>query len=275
MVLVALALLLSGCAAMEDPVKYAKRKMIVNDSDGKPLEKPEVMFDKAMAMVGKKQYSEAIKVFDEIEELYPFSRFAQRAMVISAYVNYREKNYTVTEAIMERFVDTYRNYKDLDYAYYLKAMAQYNQIKDIRHDHEVAMKAHNSMLSIMALFPNSPYAHEVEDRVLVARYYLAAKDVDVGRFYMKSRDYLAAMLRFNKYLSEYPDAYYTPEILYRLVVCSEMLGMDRESGKYYALLSYNFPYSFWHVESDRFLELKARIVNDGKYIKTDLPISLE
>ena len=243
---------------MENPVHYAKRKMLVNDSDGKPLEKPETMYEQAMGLVEHKKYKEAIGVFDEIEELYPFSQWAQKAMIISAYLNYVEANYTVTEAITERFIDTYRNYKHMPYAYYLRAMSQYKQIRDIRHDHEIARKAYNSMLYVVSLFPHTEYAYDIEDKILLARYYLAAKDVDVGRFYMKTRQFLPAMLRFNQYLKEYSDAFYTPEILYRLIVCSEVLNLHSESIKHYALLSYNFPYSSWRAEADNFLQTHSR-----------------
>lgn len=259
-VLALLLLTMGGCSVdkIKEPVEYARRALLVNDTDGKPIESPETLYERGMAAIQGKEPKLAIKLMDEIGELYPFSKLAQSATLISGYLNYKLEHYSVAEATAENFISSYVAASGLSYAYYLKAMSQYQQIRSISHDHAIAAKTYSSMLELATRFPNSVYARDVEDRMMLVRYYLAAKDVDVGRFYMKTRQYLPALMRFNNYLTNYPDTFYTPEILYRLIVCSEVLGLRREAVRYYALLTYNFPYSYWRKETDKFLELPSR-----------------
>ncbi len=206
----------------------------------------EDIFEEARKEMANKNYIRSVELFEEVERLYPFSELAPKARVMTAYSYYKDEEYDKAVDTIENFISLNPGSKEVPFMYYLKAISYYDRIKDIRRDQEVTRKAKVAFEDILRRFPNSAYAREAKYKLDLIRDHLAGKEMEVGRFYLKRKDYLAAINRFKEVLKEYDDTVQVEEALYRLVETNKILGINSESVKYAGILGYNYPSSKWY-----------------------------
>ena len=196
----------------------------------------------------------AAELFLEIERIYPYSSLAKRALLMSAVALHHEKDYEISRLSAERFITFYPADVDTPYAYYLIALSYYDQIDEIGRDQAITYEALKTFRIIIERYPESVYSKSSSLKVELAFDHLAAKEMEIGRFYLKNSHYMAAINRFKVVVEEYPTTSHTPEALHRLVEAYLSLGLTNEATISGAILGHNFKSSFWYQDAYNILE---------------------
>lgn len=214
------------------------------------VERPvEELYNEAMDNLQAKNYKEAIASFDEVDRQHPYSVWAAKAQLMSAYVKYRADLYDEAIIALDRYIDLHPGGRDTAYAYYLRAISYYEQITDIQRDQKITKLALDSLNEVVRRYPQTEYARDAKLKIDLARDHLAGKEMAIGRFYQKRGEYVAAINRFKTVVDEYQTTTHVPEALHRLVECYLALGITDEAQTAAAVLGYNFPGSEWYEDS--------------------------
>ncbi len=194
-------------------------------------------------------YKAAAKSFAEVERQHPYSKWATKALLMQAFANYQRNAYDDAINAANRFITLHPGHKDSAYAYYLTAISQYEQINDVRRDQSRTEKALEALEEVSRRFGQSPYAADAAKKAVLARDHLAAKEMEVGRYYLKKGSYLAGINRFKKVVTDYQTTSQVPEALYRLTEGYMALGVVSEAQTAAAVLGQNFPNSQWYKDA--------------------------
>jgi outer membrane protein assembly factor BamD len=259
-----LCVALSGCAKMSnlldgDSNTSTSAATVTTDSQGNALS-PEMiaanqtdpvatLYNRGLADLQSGSYNAAAKNFAEVERQYPYSKWATKAIVMQAYAFYQRNSYDDSINAANRYITLHPAGKDAAYAYYLVALSNYEQIKDVQRDQSRTRKALESLEEVQRRFPESPYAVDAGHRAQLARDHLAAKEMDVGRYYLKNGSYLAGINRFKTVVTSYQTTAQVPEALYRLAEGYMALGVTSEAQTAAAVLGHNFPQSQWYKDA--------------------------
>jgi outer membrane protein assembly factor BamD len=215
---------------------------------------PNVLFKQASNDLAKDKYNEAAENFAKIYVEHPYSELATKAKLMEAYSWYEKQDFDMVLAILDEFVKLHPAYRDIDYAYYLRAMSYYYQISDSKHDQEQTLLAKNAINEVIARFPNSSYARELKFKLDLVDDHLAGNEMEIARFYQQRNDFIAAINRYDKVIKQYQTTNHAKEALARLVECYLSLGMVDEATKYGAILGANYPESSWYKYSYNLLK---------------------
>jgi outer membrane protein assembly factor BamD len=200
----------------------------------------------AKQKLDKGQYEDAAKLFDEVERQHPYSVWARRAQMMSAFSYYMAQKYPEAISSAQRFLTIHPGNKDAPYAHYLIAMSHYQQIEDVTRDQASTANAQQAFGELMRRYPDSRYASDARLKLDLINDHLAGKEMEIGRFNQRSGKWLAATLRFRKVVEQYQTTNHTPEALERLVECYLALGIPQEAQKAAAVLGRNYPGSDWY-----------------------------
>jgi outer membrane protein assembly factor BamD len=198
-------------------------------------------------------YERAAKLFDEVERQHPYSVWARRAQLMSAFNYYLARKYTEAISSAQRFVTIHPGNAEAPYAQYLIAMSYYQQIEDVTRDQSSTQQASNALGELIRRFPQTRYAADARLKLDLINDHLAGKEMEIGRFYQRSGQWLAASYRFREVVDKYQTTTHTPEALERLVETYLALGIPEEAWKASAVLGKNYPDSFWYRQSLRLL----------------------
>jgi len=198
-------------------------------------------------------YEESAKLFDEVERQHPYSVWARRAQLMSAFSYYMAQKYPDAVSSAQRFLTIHPGNKDAPYANYLIAMSYYQQIEDVTRDQKITQQASDSFNELIRRYPQSRYASDARLKLDLINDHLAGKEMEIGRFYQRSGQWLAATYRFRNVIDQYQTTSGTPEALERLVECYLALGMPEEAQKAGAVLGRNYPESAWYKQSLKLL----------------------
>jgi outer membrane protein assembly factor BamD len=203
----------------------------------------------AKERLDKQRYQEAAVIFDEVERQHPYSVWARRAQMMSAFSYYMAQKYPEAVSSAQRFLTIHPGNKDAPYAHYLIAMSHYQQIEDVTRDQATTQLAANAFGELMRRYPDSRYASDARLKLDLINDHLAGKEMEIGRFYQRSGKWLAATIRFREVVEKYQTTNHTPEALERLVECYLALGIPQEAQKAAAVLGRNYPGSEWYHRS--------------------------
>lgn len=212
------------------------------------------IFDLAQTDLNRGAERDAARTFSEVERLYPYSQWAKRALIMSAFAYYEATDFVEARSAAERFISFYPADPDAAYAQYLIAQSWYDQINDIGRDQGNTIEAMQALRVLIERYPGSDYAREAELQFDLALDHLAGKEMEVGRYYLKRGQFVAAIARFKAVVDEYQTTSHTPEALHRIVESYLSLGLDEEALKSAAVLGHNFPGSEWYADSYALLE---------------------
>lgn len=187
--------------------------------------------------------------FNEVERQHPFSKWARRSMLMTAYANYRSTSYEEAVATAQRFIGLHPGSDSAPYAYYLIAMSYYDQIFDVGRDQETTVNAEAALQQVVRRYPESDYAADARLKLELTHDHLAGKEMAVGRFYLKQNQQLAAIGRFKNVVRNYETTSQTEEALHRLVESYVGLGIIGEAKMVGSVLGYNHPTSEWYADS--------------------------
>lgn len=191
----------------------------------------------------------AASYFGEIERLYPYSEWAKRAVIMQALSYHRNQDYENSRASAQRYIDFYPTDEDAAYAQYLLALSYYDQVDDVGRDQGLTFQALQSLRLVIENYPDSDYARSAALKFDLAFDHLAAKEMEVGRFYLKRRHYIAAINRFRVVVEEFQTTSHTAEALHRLVESYIGLGLNSEAQTAAAILGHNFKSTEWYEDS--------------------------
>jgi outer membrane protein assembly factor BamD len=215
-------------------------------------------------------YEQAAKLFDEVERQHPYSVWARHAQVMSAFNYYLAQKYNDAISSGQRFLTIHPGSDEAPYAQYIVAMSYYEQIADITRDQTISQQAADAFNELIRRYPESRYASDARLKLDLLRDHLAGKDMEVGRFYQRSGQWLAATYRFRNVVNNYQTSSHAPEALERLVECYLTLGIPDEAWKAAAVLGRNYPGTYWYRQSLRLLE-KERQRTGGKAFAATAP----
>jgi outer membrane protein assembly factor BamD len=238
------AILLLACAAIVPAAGCAGKK--AKTDTAYIARDVNTLYALAKETLDKRQYEDAAKLFDEVERQHPYSTWARRAQLMSAFSYYLAEKYPEAVSSAQRFLTIHPGNKDAPYAHYLIAMSYYQQISDVTRDQSVTAQAQQAFGELIRRYPDSRYASDARLKQDLINDHLAGKQMEIGRYYQRSGKWLAASLRFREVVENFQTTNHTPEALERLVECYLALGVPQEAQKAAAVLGRNYPGSEWY-----------------------------
>jgi outer membrane protein assembly factor BamD len=235
---IASALLLPACAG-----RNAKRQQAYEE---RPVE---LLYATGARRRDQRRWDEAIQYCEEVERQHPYSEWSRRAILMSLYARYQSNDYEEAIAAADRFVSLYPGNPQAPYAYYMRAVAYYEQIADVGRDQAATAQAQAALREVISRFPNSEYAADARLKLDTVNDQLAGKEMAVGRWYLRDNQPLAAIGRFRTVVDRYQTTTHTPEALYRLVEAYLTLGLVDEARKNAAVLGYNYAGDPWYADA--------------------------
>ncbi len=219
-------------------------------------ENPDDLYKLAMLDLNSENYDLAQSKFEDIEFKFPLSNEAIQSQIMSAFIEYVKMNYDEAIFKFNRVIDRYPSHKNIDYAYYMRAMCYFEQIRNEYLDGNNNKKALENFNQIINRFPSSKYARDSEQKIILINENIAAKHMNIGLFYLNQKKYLAAMNRYKKVVDNHSKSKFTPEALHRLVEIYYSLGMIEDAKKTASVIGYNYPDSKWYKFSYELIEIK-------------------
>jgi outer membrane protein assembly factor BamD len=217
----------------------------------------ETLYTAAKTRLDRGEAKDAAALFDEVERQHPYSPWARRAELMSAFSYYVARDYTKSIQAAQRFLSIHPGNKDAPYAYYLIAVCYYEQISDVTRDQKDTQQAKQALTELIRRYPDTPFASDAQLKLDLVNDHLAGKEMTIGRYYERSGKWLAATLRFRNVIDDYQTTSHTPEALYRLVECYLSLGVPEEAQKAAAVLAANYPGSKWYQKAYRLMNKDA------------------
>jgi outer membrane protein assembly factor BamD len=239
----ALVLPLAGCATGKNK---GDTKYVARDVD--------TLYNAAKERLDRRQYKLAAQLFDEVERQHPYSPWARRAQLMSAFSYYLARQYTESIASAQRFVAIHPGNRDAPYALYLIAIDYYEQIQDVTRDQKLTQNALDAMNELIRRYPESRYAADARVKVDLIKDHLAGKEMEIGRFYQRRGDWLASVIRFRAVIDQYDTTSHTPEALMRLTESYLELGIQPEAERAAAVLGHNYPGSKWYGHAHKLIQ---------------------
>jgi outer membrane protein assembly factor BamD len=197
----------------------------------------------------KKDYKAAAKRFEEVDRQHPYSEWARKSLLMSAYAHYQGKEYDEAVAAAKRYVTLHPASEDAPYAQFIIGSSYFDQIPDSSRDQAQTERAVAALDEIIRKYPQTEYANSASGKLNVARDQLANKEMSVGRYYLDRRNYTAAINRFKIVVTKYQKTRHVEEALMRLAECYMALGIVQEAQTAAAVLGHNFPDSPWYKDA--------------------------
>jgi outer membrane protein assembly factor BamD len=207
------------------------------------------LYKAGMDELKDENYGTSAKIFDAVEQQHPYSIWATRAQLMAAYADYEGLRYDDAIDALTRFIELHPGNPHVDYAFYLRAICYYEQIADIRRDQRASQQAYEGFTEVIRRFPDTAYAHDAAYKLDLTRDHLAAKEMDIGRWYEGQGNYIAAVNRFKTVVDRFQTTSHVPEALERLVECYLGLGLKTEAQKSAAVLGFNYPNSDYYKQA--------------------------
>jgi len=244
-------LLLNSCSKDVEEVKFIKETS----------QNEEIIsaYSKGMSLMETGDYFAASKKFLEVEILLPQSQWAPKSVLMASYSYYLLSYYSLAIENLKRYFKTYPKDKNLAYAHYLLAMCYYETIEGEKRDLAPLILSKKELIFIVKNYPETDYAYDARYKIDLINDILAAKEVYIGRHYVKKKKWIPALNRFKSVLKNYETTDHVEEAIHRLVEIYYILGMEDESLKYASLLGYNYNSGEWYKETYKIFNKKYKV----------------
>ena len=249
------ALVLAGCGGFDPRAEGALEQYTAKQ-----------IFDRGEVELARNRPDDAAFYFGEIERLYPYSEWAKRALIMQAFAYHRDRDYPNSRASAQRYLDFYPTDEDAAYAQYLLALSYYDQIDEVGRDQGLTFQALQALRTVIEVYPDSEYARSSILKFDLAFDHLAAKEMEIGRYYLKRNHYAASVNRFRIVVEDFQTTSHTAEALHRLVEAYLSLGLTDEAQTAGAILGHNYRSTEWYADSFALLTgqgLEPRSVGDN------------
>ena len=242
---------LAGCASTGSKKNGAdSNRYVARDVDS--------LYNAAKDQLNRHNYPVAAALFDEVERQHPYSVWARRAELMSAFSYYLAHSYPESIQSAQRFLSIHPGNRDAPYAMYLVGVDYYEQITDVTRDQKITQQALDAMGELIRRYPTSTYAIDARLKIDLINDHLAGKEMEIGRFYQRRRDWLASTYRFRKVVDDYQTTSHTAEALMRLTESYLALGVNDEAQKAAAVLGANYPGTDWYKHAYELVQKSAR-----------------
>lgn len=221
---------------------------------GVETDPPETLYNQGLANIKAGNIVEASRKFDAIDAQHPFSEWSQKALVMSTFTKYRLARYTDAVSTGNRYLNLYPRSSDAAYVQYLVGLSYWKQITNVTQDQKSSMQTIDAMQKVIDNYPDSEYIDDAQAKIRFARDQLAGKEMQVGRYYLERKEYLAAISRFRVVVEKYPNTNQIEEALARLVEAYFAMGVVQEAQTAAAVLGHNYPDSQWYADSYKLLQ---------------------
>ncbi len=241
-VALASAVLIAGCASSGDATSALN------------TDPPEKMYADADALMSKGKYESAAAKFEDLDRSHPYSPEARRSIVLAAYAYYKAGKVPEAIASAERYTVMHPGTKDAPLAHHIIASAYFDEMKGPNRDQQNTRKALEQFRILKTRYPDSKYADDADNKIRICEDTLAASEMEVGRYYLKQKNYIASINRFKTVVSDYQTTAHVEEALMRLTECYMALGIKQEAQTATAVLGHNFPQSRWYKDAYALLQ---------------------
>ena len=223
---------------------------LFNTEEAVADEPPEKLYNEGVYLLDRrKDYGAAAKKFQEVERQHPYSDWARKALIMTAYSKYEARDYDESVSAARRYVTLHPGSPDAAYAQFLIGSSYYDQIPDVTRDQGRTEKAIAALDEVSRKYPDSEYAANAKRKIEIARDQLAGKEMLVGRYYMEKKDFTGAINRFKIVVTQYQTTRHVEEALMRLTESYMSLGIASEAQTAAAVLGHNFPDSRWYSDA--------------------------
>jgi len=240
------SLFLSACMSSEKDVDLSTYVDQTEPAD--------VLYNQGLANLNAGRLQEASRKFDAVDRQHPYSEFARKSMVMGAFADYRQGNYDEAIGSAKRYLTLYPSTDDAAYAQYIIGLSYYRQIKDVTQDQKEARLTVQTMQDLVTRWPTSEYVDDAKEKIRFATDQLAGKEMQIGRYYLERREYIAAVKRFRTVVENYSNTRHVEEALARLTETYYAMGLTSEAQTAAAVLGTNYPDSQWYKDSYKLLQ---------------------
>jgi outer membrane protein assembly factor BamD len=216
----------------------------------------EDLYNRATDLLEAENYKEAARFYNEVDRQHPYSTWASRAQLMAAYSYYKEREYETAITALNRFIRLHPSHRDIAYAYYLKSLCYFEQVRDVRRDQTASEEALKAFDEVIKRFPDSRYAQDARNKIVLVQDHLAGHEMSVGRWYQRRGRYLAAINRYKVVIEKYQTSRQVPEALHRMTESYTALGLTDEARRVAAVLGHNYPSSEWYFDTYELVEKK-------------------
>ncbi|WP_300376162.1 outer membrane protein assembly factor BamD [Henriciella sp.] len=240
---VCLALLLTACNSNRQArdLAYVERPV-------------EALYNAAAEELDENDYVSAIELFNEVERQHPYSEWARRATLMSAYASYRARRYDDAISTAQRYLSLNPAGQGAPYSYYLISQSYFQQIVDVGRDQKTTELARDALNEVIRRYPETDYARDAQLKIDMVHDQLAGKNMEIGRWYLRRNQHLSAVNRFKRVIDEFETTSHVNEALYRLVESYVSLGLMDQAIAAAAVLGHNYPGSKWYEDSYKLLQ---------------------
>ena len=236
----------------------SKKNKEIAISEPSDEEKAETIYKEAIKALNDGDSFYAGNKFKEVEGLVPQSKWAAKASLMASYSDYSRNSYSSAVFGLERHIRNYPADKNIPYAHYLIAMCYYEQILDEKKDLQPLLRAKKKFEFIMQTYPNTDYATDARFKIDLIIDQLAAKEMSIARFYMKTEKWIPALNRLKIVVDKYETTVFVEEALHRLVEVYYRLGLEEEAKQAAAILGYNYKSGEWYKRSYKIFNKKYK-----------------
>ena len=238
-----------ACALVIFAVSLSACSWFVKE-DVVPDEPAEKLYNEGLyLMQNKRDFRAAAKKFEEVDRQHPYSEWARKSLIMSAYAHYEGTQYDDTVNAAKRYVTLHPGSQDAAYAQYLIGSSYFDQIPDVTRDQARTEKALQALDEVVRKYPNTEYAASAKRKIEMARDQLAGKEMDTARYFQKKGQYIAAINRYKVVITQYQTTRHVEEALMRLTETYMALGIVNEAQTAAAVLGHNFPDSQWYKDA--------------------------
>src|SRR5277367_6306893 len=252
--LLALRAALGGCSWLglgdEDTPQNNANKDAANYRE-RPIEQ---IYSDAWTAINRGNWEVAAAQFNEVDRQHPYSVWARRAMLMSAFCSYQANKYPDAISTADQYISLHPGSHEVAYAFYLKAISLYEQIVDVNRDQANTQGALVALQDVVQRFPDTEYARDATLKIDLTMDHLAGKEMAVGRYYLTRGDYIGAINRFRVVVEQYANTPQIVEALERLTEAYYSLGLDSEAQTAAAVLGANYPGTVWYQDSYNILK---------------------
>ena len=214
------------------------------------VERPaELIYNEGFDEIEDGDWDRAKLFFEEVERQHPFSKWARRSMIMTSYAHYRSADHEESIATAQRFISLHPGSESTPYAYYLIAINHYDQIFDVGQHQATTVNAEAALQQVVRRYPDSDYARDARLKLELTHDHLAGKEMDVGRYYLRDNQHIAAIGRFKNVVKNYETTSQVEEAMHRIVEGYVALGVIEEAKLVGSVLGYNYPSSEWYEDS--------------------------
>lgn len=246
----AYALSLGGCSSVSS--WWSK------DDEAAFREEPaDKLYNQGLAALADRKVSDATKSFEEVDKQHPYTEWARKAVLMTAYTKYAAGEYEDAIQNARRYITLHPGSDDAAYAQFLIGMSYYNQIPDVTRDQQRTERALAALDEVVRKWPKSEYADAARKRIEVARDQLAGREMEIGRYYLEQRNFVGAVNRFKTVVTSYQKTRHVEEALARLAEAYMAMGIAQEAQTAAAVLGHNYPGSEWYRDTYRLVSSKG------------------